>query len=164
MARALLCSSKGTKLYRNIKSAGILRIRSGSTRCSRRSINGYRYLSASLRATSRSCCSSAAEALPAMILACWSVVAINLPWCSCPIDREREDWQIKRNQDERNKQSHDDQQDRLDHGNHCSQAQIDFFLVELRDTVQHRRNRAARFPDLDHVHSHLWHDTFRSKC
>src|SRR5439155_14722376 len=152
MARTLFCSSSGTKLYRNIRSAGMVRNSSASMRCSRRSMKAKRYLSASLRANSRSCCSSPGS--PGAGGSC-SVVAIDS--LLRPRHGKREDGQIQRNQNKSDDQSHKDQQNRLDEGNKGGQSQADFFLIKFRHTVQHGGKRAAGFSDLDHIKRQLRH-------
>src|SRR5277367_3953626 len=85
----LLCTSSGTKLYRNIKSAGIVRNSSGSMRCSLKSTKAQRYLPASLRANS--CSLTASEPSPGtQLCSCVATVSLTLLYFAGEPEREKE--------------------------------------------------------------------------
>ncbi len=65
--------------------------------------------------------------------------------------RQRENWQVERDQHESHKHRHDEHDDRLNQAQQRSDARGHVVLVKLRHAGQHRRERTRGFPDLNHV-------------
>src|SRR6266702_4328675 len=64
---------------------------------------------------------------------------------------QAEDRQVQRNQDRHDHASHHDQDDRFDQAHCRGEVGLHVFLKELGNRVQHLRQRAGRFADLDHL-------------
>src|SRR5208337_79090 len=68
---------------------------------------------------------------------------------------QSKDRHIQRDQDPANKNRHDHQDQRLNQRHGCAQSRLHVLFVKLRHRSQHRRQRARRFPDLQHFHRQI---------